>query len=411
MNVRDGSALLYYLGIRRNGHASSSPPTLTITDWAQILRQAGENGIAPLLYRQLRALPPETVPPPAFDYLQEIAVRSAAQSLRIGLDLAEVLQAFRRHGIAVIVLKGGHLAQLVYESSALRTMCDLDIMVRRDDLTRAKDVLAEMGYAPQYFGVEQVDYAQHHHLRPMARPDGIRVEIHWTLARPAGPAEIDLDGIWERAQPVEIAGVQTLVLSPEDLILHLCLHTSFTHKFRVGLRMCWDLHEVVRHYRDAIDWEVVVRRAQQWGIGRYVYLTLQLVHELLAAEIPVKAIGSLRPPDFSARVVDWARTCIFSPESNASMSPSAARLWSLRRLELSVLLRTLWPSRLAMARIYGVPPDSARIYLYYPQRWLNLLRRYGRHAWNLWRGDHGVRDELRVVSEHVALDDWLYRTE
>jgi len=117
-------------------------------------------------------------------------------------------------------------------------MCDLDLLVRRDDLARARDVLAGMGYAPQYFGVEQVDYAQHHHLRPMARPDGIRVEIHWTIARPVGPAEVDLEGIWERAQPAKIAGVQALVLSPEDLILHLCLHTSFTHKFRVGLRRC-----------------------------------------------------------------------------------------------------------------------------------------------------------------------------
>jgi len=290
-------------------------------------------------------------------------------------------------------------------------MCDLDLLVRRDDLARARDVLAGMGYAPQYFGVEQVDYAQHHHLRPMARPDGIRVEIHWTIARPVGPAEVDLEGIWERAQPAKIAGVQALVLSPEDLILHLCLHTSFTHKFRVGLRMCWDLHEVVSHYRDAIDWDVVVQRAEQWRIGRYVYLTLQLVRELLAADIPVTAVAALQPPDFSTQVVDWARTCIFSPESSASVSPSMARLWMSRRLKLSVLLRTLWPSRMAMARVYSIPADSRRIYLYYPQRWLNLLQRYGRHAWDLWRGDRGVRDELRVVSEHVALDDWLYRVE
>ena len=34
-----------------------------------------------------------------------------------------------------------------------------------------------------------------------------------------------------------------------------------------------------------------------------------------------------------------------------------------------------------MARIYDVPVHSRWIYLYYPMRWADLLRRYGRHAW------------------------------
>ena len=61
-----------------------------------------------------------------------------------------------------------------------------------------------------------------------------------------------------------------------------------------------------------------------------------------------------------------------------------------------------------MARNYRARPDSPRIYLYYPLRWADIfLRRYGRHAWSLWRGDHRARDELRVVSERIALRDWL----
>jgi riboflavin biosynthesis pyrimidine reductase len=86
------------------------------------------------------------VPPAALDHLRAAAVRSAAQSLQIGRDLAQILQALDRRGIPAIVLKGGHLGQVVYESFALRTMCDLDIMVMRDDLTRAADILAGLGF-------------------------------------------------------------------------------------------------------------------------------------------------------------------------------------------------------------------------------------------------------------------------
>jgi putative nucleotidyltransferase-like protein len=406
----EGALLLYYLGVRYDGHTQSRPPRPTMSDWAEALRQAAQNGVTPLLYHRLnKAEPGPEVPPGALSHLREATVRSAAQSLQFGRDLAQVLEAFRRHGIAVIVLKGGHLAQVVYESFALRTMCDLDVMVRRGDLGRAASVLAELGYAPQYYNVEAVDYAQHHHIRPMAKPDGVRVEIHWSIARPTPLFDIDLQGLWTRARRAEIVGVETLVLSPEDLLLHLCLHASFTHKFRLGLRACWDILEVTRHYRGVLDWDVVMRRAAEWRIGKYVYLTLRLVRELLAADIPAATIAALEPPGFPPQALAWARTCIFSPEDGATVSPSMARLWTSRRIKakLGVLLKTLCPPRAAMARIYGTSPGSRWIYGYYPLRWLDLLVRYGRHAWGLWRGNDRTRDQLRAVSERAALREWL----
>jgi hypothetical protein len=412
VSARDGSLLLSCLGVRPHGGTDTRPPMLTLSDWVEVLHQAGANGVTPLLYHRLKTIvPAPELPPPVLDHLRDACVRSAAQSLQIGRELAQVLEALRRHGIAVVALKGAHLGQVVYRSFALRTMCDLDVLVRREDLTRATEVLTGLGYAPQYYGVEEVDYARHHHLRPLARPGGIRVEIHWHVVQPTVPFAIDLEGLWERAQRAEIAGVEALVLSAEDLVLHLCLHASFSHKFRVGLRACWDIFEVVRHYRDTIDWDQVVRRAQQWGIGKYAYLTLRLARELLGADVPVAVIAALEPADFPPEVVAWARTCIFTAEVDTSVSPSMAKLWTSGRLrtKLTLLLRVLYPPRAAMARIYRTPPDSARIYLYYLLRWPDLLLRYGRHAWGLWRGDHDTRDDLRAVSERTALADWLGR--
>jgi putative nucleotidyltransferase-like protein len=407
---QDGSLLLYFLGIRHNGQANRQLPEPTASEWAQVLRQAGENGVTPLLYHRLKTTrPAPQVPSGALDHLRDVAIRSAAQSLQFSRELAQLLEVFRRHGITAIVLKGGHLGQVIYESFALRTMGDLDIMVRRDELARAAGLLTDLGYAPQYFGVEEVDYAQHHHIRPMAKPEGIRVEIHWSIARPTALFDIDLEGIWTRARRTEIAGVESLVLSPEDLILHLCLHASFAHKFRLGLRACWDLLEVARHYKDTVDWDQVVRRAQQWRIGKYVYLTLRLVRDLLAADIPVAALAALEPPGFPSEAVAWARTCIFVPESDTSVSPSMARFWTSRALKakFTELVNMLCPPRPVMARIYRTPSESTRLYLYYPVRWADLLLRYGQHAWGLWRGDQRRRNELRAVSERAALKEWL----
>jgi hypothetical protein len=408
--LQDGSLLLYYLDIRPNGVTDGPPAKPTEPEWIEILRQAGENGVTPLLYHRLKAIAPSPkVPPLVLDCLRDAAVQSAAQNLQIGRELAHVLEAFHHHGIAAIVLKGAYLGQVVYESFALRPMCDLDVMVRRDKLAQAESVLAELGYVPQYSGVEQVDYAHHHHLRPMAKPGGIPVEIHWSLARPNAHFEVDIEGLWERARRTTIGGVDALVLSPEDLILHLCLHASFGHRFRVGVRACWDIREVVRHHGDAIVWDQVAQRARQWGIGKYVYLTLRLARELLAADVPVAVIAALEPPDFSPEVVAWARTCIFTPERDETVSVRMATLWTSRRLmaKFGAALGALYPSPATIARMYRAQPGSRRILLYYPIRWVDLFLRYGRQGWQLWRGDPRRQGELRVVSERAALNDWL----
>jgi putative nucleotidyltransferase-like protein len=405
-----GSLLLCCLGIRRNGSASQRPPALTADDVTEILRQAGDNGISPLLYERLMTVAPAPeLPASALEHLRGIAVRSAARSLRIGRELAEILELFRRAGIPVIALKGAHLGQIVYPSMALRTMGDLDLMVRRDQLPMAEDLLGQLGYVPQHDPLEQVDYAHHHHTRPLGKPGAVRIDLHWSIARPTAPFAVDIEGIWERAVPARLAGVEALVLSPEDLILHLCLHASFDHQFRLGLRACWDILEVLRHHRGSIDWDQLGRRARQWGIGRYVYVTLRLVRELLAADIPPAAIASLEPADFPPAVVEWASRSIFTAESAVLLSPSLGRLWTSRRLgaKVGVLLESMCPPRLAMARIYRLSPRSRWIHLYYPLRWVDLLVRYGRHTWGLWRGDHRTHDELRAVSERAALNDWL----
>ena len=171
----EGSLLLYCLGIRPKGLGRAHLPSLTVSDSAEILRQAGENGITSLLYHRLRTVvPAPELPPAVIEHLRRVAVSSAAQSLQIGRELSQILEVFRRHGVAVVALKGAHLGNIVYGSAALRTMGDLDLMVRRDQLGLAEGLLTQLGYTPQQDPLEPVDYARHHHTRPLGKPGAVR---------------------------------------------------------------------------------------------------------------------------------------------------------------------------------------------------------------------------------------------
>jgi len=57
-----------------------------------------------------------------------------------------------------------------------------------------------------------------------------------------------------------------------------------------------------------------------------------------------------------------------------------------------------------MAVLYDLPADSPRIWLTYLWRPVDLLRRYGRSAWDALRGKQAVRAALE---RDVWLEQWL----
>jgi Asparagine synthase len=85
----------------------------TVSHGLEHLPVLARTGRVLTLGRELRALMPlrttplaPPVPPSALEQLRAAAVHSAAQSLQIGRDLGQVLQALRRRDIPVIVLRG-----------------------------------------------------------------------------------------------------------------------------------------------------------------------------------------------------------------------------------------------------------------------------------------------------------------
>ena len=91
-------------------------------------------------------------------------------------------------------------------------MGDLDLLVQRTDLERSAARLQELGYASD--GCPDIDaYCEKvNHLPAFVRPGATSIEVHWAIEDPTCPFKIDIGGLWERARPAVIAGVETLVL-------------------------------------------------------------------------------------------------------------------------------------------------------------------------------------------------------
>ena len=407
--------LLTCLGRKTGEMNAARLDRLSPAVWEEMVQLLVWHDLASLFYYRLKTLALDiTVPSSVEQQLRELYHGSAIKSVHLHRELARVLQGLKRADIPVITLKGAFLAQAVYRHTTMRPMIDVDLLVRQTDLAKAEKKLLGMGYGPpERLSIEE-QCAQSHHLTEFTKPGAPPVEVHWTLSHPTlRPFKVDVDGLWQRARPAVIAGVNVLALSPEDLILYLCLHVSFHHNFHLGLKPFCDIDETIWHYRDEMDWERVQLYARRWGIDKYVYLTLHLVRELLGASVPDEVLGTLNPGDLNSQVVAGAMEQIFADRDDPPpLSPNIARLWEAKRLQdkTSLFLKSIFPSSEIMARTYSIPPDSPRIWLYYPVRLKDLVLRHGRTAWRLLRRDAETVALTERENRGIALKDWMAST-
>src|SRR5215510_14278797 len=276
----------------------------------------------------------------------------------------------------VVVLKGAALAETVYPHRALRAMSDIDLLVRSEELLRVEERLRAIGYAqqPHPAGTDWLK-AHHYHVvfvQSKATTSDIPLEIHWHLDRPSRPFAIDLASMWTRALPTRIAGVEVWMLSPEDLLLYLCLHTC-KHGLTSSLRPFCNTAAMIRRYGPTINWGQLQTRAARWHIAPYVYLPLHLARDVVRAAVPEACLRALKLEGFETRLLSWATADLLAEQDAPPLLPELFRLWKGPRLRDRLALVRQSQSPAAVAHAYGIAPDSKR--------------RYGPTLWRLLRQD------------------------
>jgi hypothetical protein len=258
-------------------------------DWRRIVEKAVQYGVAPLLYSNLKQVPNNTqVPVEIMEQLKGSYLWHAVKNNNIYHKISEITETFSQEMIPVIILKGAALAWLCYKDVALRPMRDLDLLVRRKDLDAADQLLRKLGYVPGKFPHSEEWYrAYHHHLAPYFSGDGsLILELHHHIICPTASLDIPIEDFWQRARSTQITSLRVLIFAPEDLLIHTCLHLSHDNHFLRALIGLRDVAEIVTYYKEEIDWDKLLRKAQTYEIQKHLYYALWMSQNILEAEVP-----------------------------------------------------------------------------------------------------------------------------
>ena len=358
-------------------------PELQNIDWNIFLKRARIEGISPLVFSRLPEIAAHyNIPEYVAEELKKDYYLSATKNTLIFEELKRVLALFNQRGLQVIVMKGAALAETVYGNAALRSMSDVDLLVKNEDLCQVDELLKKLGYSPADRSVDDVDFTSTYlttldYRNPIKNSPSFH--IHWHFVNSTIPNEsyinhIKMEDIWRDAVRTTIADIETWVMAPHHLLIHLSEHAlRVTHSLSKLSYFC-DIDKAINYYGKALDWDLLVKDTIRFKLDKMVYTTLYFSRYFIKANVPEDVLLRLRPERFSIpekifmrKTAENKRTPGMSYLIHLSMNKGLAK-------KMKFVGRTLFPPKDILAqRIYISEADMN--YRYYLNRIREVLSR------------------------------------
>jgi hypothetical protein len=319
------------------------------TDWNAVAGLADRHGVSSLLYQALAPLQ-KGMPAAGLDSLRRSYERNVHKSLLLARELLSILDSLNSLGIEALPYKGVVLSEVYYGDMAMRQSGDMDLFVNARDLGKIKDAVRDLGYTPRVAIPENAhaEYLASGYECSFDSAAGTNLlELQWALQPRFYAVDFDMEGLFARAQTVELAGRSIKTPSAEDLLIVLSVHAAK----HVWGRLIWlcDIAQIAKN-KD-VNWDAVQSQARNLGIERILHITLLLVNRLLSFDLPF-AVQHAAARDRDAQII--AETIAISIASGASCEEEKLSYFRLTmRLRERPLDRLRFLSRLTFTPAQG----------------------------------------------------------
>jgi putative nucleotidyltransferase-like protein len=271
---------------------------LAVENWPLLVETANAHGVAPLVYAALKKCDLLNIAPLSeVENLRLSYLRASVSNNLVFQELSNWVKRFERENIPVIILKGGALASTLYDDAGLRPMGDLDLLIPRESVARAREALIEEGYEEGYAaltgmaGDEAARFSVAQSFQRMGnRPS--QIDIHWhPFTAPYFFERIPVEWFWRRTARFQAGDACALAFSPEAQLLHLSAHYML-HGYR---RLIWsyDIAQLIARCSNALDWDEIIEAAEEFGLSQLLLKSLTETRERWRVSAPATVYARL----------------------------------------------------------------------------------------------------------------------
>ena len=344
-------------------------------DWRRLVELASAHGTIGFLERALRAHPTERLPQDARLLLKQAALANTANNLRLIEEMRRACEVLAAHDIRGIPIKGPALSATAFGDPCLRVSCDVDILLRRDEMMRARDVMTGAGYR---LTLDVPASAEDAYLRErgeyiLIHPGtNVQVELLTQVVPRSFACRLDYDEMRNRATTTRLMGSTFPSLRVDDHLLIAITHGTKHMWSRLG----WILDVAgLMQQGSGMDWNLVHRTARSIGGERMLLLAADLASQLCGLP-PPEPLAPLIVEDIAVwRLSEHLLTGLFSGLTEPHMMGERIRMHMAMRERPRDRFRYL--ALLALTPSYSdwktVALPRNTVFLYYLLRPVRLL--------------------------------------
>ena len=253
-------------------------------NWERLLCLTDHHRVVPQVYGQLSAFSP-LLPGDVLGALRLRYQDNAHKALWFTGELLRIFRCFESAGIEALAYKGPVLAKTLYGDVTERQYSDLDILIRPEDVSKAKAAVLAVGYTcyPELRAQEEPAYIASGCGYVFHAAAGRNLlDLQWRIVPRFYSIDFDVAHFLDRADQIAVGGHSVRTLRAVDLLLVLCVHAAK----HVWLQLSWlcDITQLANSPQ--LDWTAVQTEARRLGIERIVHLNFLLAHKLLGTPLP-----------------------------------------------------------------------------------------------------------------------------
>ena len=239
-------------------------------------------------------------------------------------ELDRVTAILAENNIPLIALKNGGIARGIYHCIGCNPMGDLDVLVDKKHFKDAHHILLSEGYHFEFRSpLENAELEEAEKLggaeywKTLPSGENLWFELQWRAVagkwiRP--DQEPTAEELISRSIP--ISGTAVRLLSPEDNLLQVSLHTAKHSYIRhPGFRLNLDVDRIVRSQQ--VDWDIFVKRVLNFKVKTPVYFSLAIPKALFDTPIPDNVLNMLKPSVLKEEIISrWLQKAdLFNPDA------------------------------------------------------------------------------------------------
>lgn len=249
-------------------------------NWDDIIKLAEIHNVQGMIYATLKESLVQ-VPSTVMDAFEKSFMATVKYSIRQEMEMERVKSAFKKEKIDMVLMKG-YLIKNYYPSSELRTMGDVDFLIRSEDRQRSDKVLKSLGFEfiKKESGASVWNYVK----------GTVLLEVHTSIIYQQLFLGVDYSKYFSNAfNYIEEKSPFIYEMKPEYHFIYVLVHFA-KHLYRVGsgIRMVMDIVVLLNKCGKEYDWGFIEKELEDIKLLEFTKKLFYMCYKYFDCYVPEK---------------------------------------------------------------------------------------------------------------------------